>query len=71
MKNVLETLATAFQYHQASYLPQAAQLYQEILRQQPNQIDALQLLGMIAAQGGDYDLAVECFSKAVGDHITR
>ena len=65
MASISETLASAFEHHQAGRLPQAAQLYQEILRRNPNQFDALQLLGIIAAQSHNHQLATECFSKAI------
>jgi len=59
MVNIPETLALAWQHHQAGRLPQAAQLYEEILRQHPHQTDALQLLGIIAAQTDNHQLAAE------------
>ena len=59
MVSIPETLALAWQHHQAGRLAQAAQLYQEILRQHPHQTDALQLLGIVAAQTDNCELAAE------------
>lgn len=65
MTSFPETLAVALEHHQAGRLLQAAQLYHEILQQYPDRIDVLQLLGIIAAESDNYELAIECFSKAL------
>ncbi len=65
MNSFPETLAVALQHHEAGRLLQAAQLYHEILQQNPAQIDVLQLLGIIAAESDNYELAIECFTKAL------
>ncbi len=60
-----EVLAVAFQHHQAGRLSQAEQLYRQILQQEPNQIEALQLLGIIAFQNGNTEEAIACYRKAL------
>jgi predicted O-linked N-acetylglucosamine transferase (SPINDLY family) len=58
-------LDQARQYLQAGSWQQAEQLCQEILRVDPRQLDALHLLGLIAAQTGRYDLAADYFKATV------
>ncbi|MGA2500518.1 MAG: tetratricopeptide repeat protein [Tepidisphaeraceae bacterium] len=55
----------AVQHHQAGQLPQAEQLYRQILAQQPNHADALHLLGVIARQVGRSDIAVDLIRRAI------
>ena len=52
-------------HHQAGYLPQAEAIYQKILQTTPSHPDALHLLGLIAAQRGQNEIAVELIGKAV------
>jgi len=55
----------ASQHHQAGRLRDAEIICRQILSQQPNQIDAMQLLGVIAAQTGHYDIAADLFRKVI------
>lgn len=41
-----------------SFMPQAAQMLQQVLQQQPDNQEALSLLGFVAFQRGDWDMAV-------------
>ena len=52
-------------YHEEGRLKDAQNIYEEILRIQPNHFDALQLLGALSLQIAEYQKAVECFSKAL------
>lgn len=63
--SVPESLLVALQHYQAGRLPQAEQIYSQILEKQPYNIDALQLLGITATELGKHELAIECFRKAV------
>ena len=66
MATISEALALAVEHHQAGRL-QAAELgYRQILALEPNQADALHLLGVIAHQVGRHDVAVEYISRAIG-----
>lgn len=56
----------AVQHHQAGQLREAEALYRQILAQRPGHADALHLLGVLAAQTGRNDLAVDLIRQAVG-----
>ena len=46
----INTLQRAFELHQRGQLAQAQQLYEQLLRAQPNHFDALHLMGVLASQ---------------------
>ncbi|MDG2243297.1 MAG: tetratricopeptide repeat protein [Rhodospirillaceae bacterium] len=58
-------LEAAVSQHQAGHLTEAKRLYRRALEQDPNQPDALNLLGVITAQKGDLDQALILFDKAI------
>jgi len=58
MTTLSESLAIALQHHQAGRLPEAEEIYRQVLQQQPNQVDALQLLGVIVYQSGQLEEAI-------------
>jgi tetratricopeptide (TPR) repeat protein len=58
-------MAAAFRHHQAGELAAAARLYQSILNREPDQADALHLLGVVRHQQGQSAPAVELISRAV------
>jgi tetratricopeptide (TPR) repeat protein len=55
----------AIALHQQGNLPQAKALYEQVLRYQPRNHDALHLLGVIAGQSNDPQRAVELIGKAI------
>lgn len=55
----------ATQYHQMGKLEEAEFLYTKIIRQQPNNADALHLLGVLHSQRGDHDAAISYIQKAL------
>jgi tetratricopeptide (TPR) repeat protein len=65
MLTVSQALALAVQQHQAGQLPQAEQLYQAILQVQPQQADALHLLGVLASQRGQHEQARAYLGQAL------
>jgi len=65
MSTVPEALALALRYHEAGNLRQAEQIYHEILQVQPQNVNALHLLGVIAHHVGRSDRAVDYISQAV------
>ncbi len=62
MQNVLET---AMRLHQSGDLGQAAGLYRDILAQQPENADALHLLGVIEHQSGNSASGADLIKKAI------
>ncbi len=65
MNSISDVLAIALQHHQAGNLPQAEQLYQQILQQQPDHVDAIHLLGAIAYQSGNRAQAIALYRQAL------
>ena len=56
----------AVRHHQAGRLSQAQLLYRDILSKQPDHADALHFLGVIAAQAGQHETAVNLIGRAIG-----
>lgn len=63
--DIQQSLNIAVRHHSAGRLAEAERIYQEILRADPNEPRALQLLGAIAHQMGKNDIAVDLFTKAL------
>jgi protein O-GlcNAc transferase len=63
---VAERLAAGVRHHQAGQLPEAEKDYRLALELQPDQPDALHLLGVLAIQVGRHDAAAELIGRAVG-----
>jgi tetratricopeptide (TPR) repeat protein len=59
-------LARAIGLHQQGELAQAAALYFEVLAAEPDNFDALHLLGVYAQQTGDNQAAYDLITRAVG-----
>ena len=62
---IAEQFATAFAHHQAGRLAQAEALYRQICAADPNHVESLHFLGVIAAQGGRTDAAVDLIGRAL------
>jgi len=65
MATISEALEIAVQHHQAGQLQAAEQVYRQILAADPNQIDALHLLGVIASRLGRHEEAALYISRAI------
>ncbi len=65
MATISEALATAVHHHQAGRLQAAEEIYRRILAVEPNQADAIHLLGVIAGQAGHHEMAVEYIGRAI------
>lgn len=65
-----ELLQEAFKYHQSYQLKEAEELYLEVLKQDPQQADALHLLGMIAYQSQDFQKALTYYKQAIDSENT-
>jgi tetratricopeptide (TPR) repeat protein len=61
----VEQLQQALEHHQAGRLEQAGKLYRDILVREPENPDALHLLGVIAHQLGQHEHAVELIDRAI------
>jgi tetratricopeptide (TPR) repeat protein len=57
-------ILNALEHHQAGRLSEAVQIYQAILTAQPDNPDALHLMGNAAGQLGDVDFSIELISRA-------
>jgi Flp pilus assembly protein TadD len=55
----------AFSHYDSGNLSEAEQLCRLVLQEIPHHIDALQLLGIILKQKGQYDEAAQCLHKAI------
>ena len=51
--------------HQQGHLSDASLIYEAVLKSDPFQSEAMHLLGLVAAQSGNYQLAVNWISKAL------
>jgi predicted O-linked N-acetylglucosamine transferase (SPINDLY family) len=60
-----EALAAALEHHDAGRLDRAEQIYRQILQMNPGHVDALQLLGVLQAQTGNYASAVDLLTAAL------
>jgi len=63
--NINSLLQRAISHHQAGQIEEAKKLYLDILRQNPNQAQALNFLGLVAQQTGEYSRAIKLAKKAV------
>jgi tetratricopeptide (TPR) repeat protein len=60
-----QSINLALQHHAAGRLSEAESIYQQILQTNPNQPEALHLLGLVAHQGGKNEIAVDLINKAI------
>ncbi|MGA7937412.1 MAG: tetratricopeptide repeat protein [Kovacikia sp.] len=63
--HIPEALAIATAHHQAGRLVQAEQIYRQILQQNPQQAEALNLLGVIACQHGKLEEGMALYRQAL------
>jgi protein O-GlcNAc transferase len=61
---VQDYLNKAIQYHRSGNLNEAANLYNEILKLDPKQYNAMQYLGIIESQLGNAETAIQLLTKA-------
>jgi len=59
------TLPLAIQHHRAKRWREAEQSYRQVLKEQPQQLEALYGLGLLGQQTGQFQVAEEFLSKAV------
>jgi tetratricopeptide (TPR) repeat protein len=61
-----DPMQIAIQHHQAGRLQEAGRIYQSVLAHNPNDPDALHLLGLVAHQLGHHQPATQFMSRAIG-----
>jgi len=66
-----QVFAQAVAHHQAGRLQQAAELYQQILAEQPHHADSLHLLGLVAYKTGHRDEAAGLIAEAIQQDSTK
>jgi tetratricopeptide (TPR) repeat protein len=62
---IRRALKAAWQHHQSGRLHEAGKIYRQVLKAEPRNADALGLLGMIALQLGDSEIAADLLCRAV------
>jgi len=60
-----ELLKQGFGYHQQGEYTQAERVYEQILRQEPENTNVLCLLGMVARVQGKLEEAIACYQRAI------
>jgi tetratricopeptide (TPR) repeat protein len=65
MTNVAEALAWAKRAHQAGQRQEAEAVYRQVLQAEPSNADALHLLGVLAYQTGQHQLALDYIERAL------
>ncbi len=65
MNSQARSLSLGLQYHQSGQLDAAAEIYRDILADNPRNADARHLLGLVALQTGNFDLAVKEILRAI------
>jgi Flp pilus assembly protein TadD len=63
--NINNAIKSAFENYQAGNLLEAVNICQVILNVHPDNIDAINLLGVISYQQKDYDSAIKCTKKLI------
>jgi len=63
--NQREKIAEAVTLHEAGNLRATADIYREVLKQNPDNVEALHFLGVVLCDGGIYDQALPLFEKAI------
>ena len=65
MQSIAQLFDLALRHHQVGQFHQAELIYRQILQVDPQNADAIHLLGLIAHQVGRHDMAVDYIQKAV------
>ena len=65
MPTIAEMCEEGLGHHQAGRLTDAERIYRAVLAADPNHVDALHLLGVVASQVGQHEMAVVCIRRAI------
>jgi protein O-GlcNAc transferase len=63
--NPASELQVALEHHQAGRLAEAERIYLRVLALQPDHVEALNMVGVLATQTGRFDMAVEVIQRAI------
>jgi tetratricopeptide (TPR) repeat protein len=63
--DIIKTMQLAKEHHDAERLPEAKALFEQVVAQQPNHAEAWQMLGIIAGQSRQLELAVGLFANSL------
>src|ERR1700682_964282 len=63
--SIAERFAVALSHHQAGRLAEAERLYRQICAVDPNHVDSLHFLGVLAGQVGRNDIAIDQIGRAL------
>lgn len=63
--NLAQTFAAALQHHRQRRMAEAEDLYRQVLAVDPNHVDALHMLGVLAYQAGRAEAAVDLIGRAI------
>jgi tetratricopeptide (TPR) repeat protein len=66
LMNIAKELQQALALHQAGKLAEAGIIYRNILKADPDNVDALNLMGVLLQSGGQLPTAIELLKKATG-----
>jgi tetratricopeptide (TPR) repeat protein len=69
--NISESVKLANEHYSSGHLQRSAEIFIEILRDQPDNIDALFMLGVMSAQTGNFNFAIEYFQKTININPTH
>ncbi len=64
-QTLMQMIAAGLAHHQSGRFAEAKNIYMEVLAADPENFDALHLLGVLAHQFGNHELAVDLIEKAV------
>ncbi len=62
--NIAAELQRGLKLHQQGHLLEAGEIYRDILAKDPDQVDALSLMGVVMQAAGDLEIAEELLSRA-------
>ena len=65
MATVPEAFAIAVEHHRSGRLQAAEQIYRQILQADPTHANSWHLLGVLSAESGNHQLAVDCINRAL------
>jgi tetratricopeptide (TPR) repeat protein len=63
--NISEASKLAIKHYMSGNLKRASEIYLEVLRDRPDNTDALFMLGVMSAQKGNFNFAIECFLETI------